>query len=87
MEEIIKSRIIANEIKTCNQEKTNILVGSLKKIDKIEKLLFKLSKRQKDTIQINKTEMKGETSQQTQRKFREPCGHYFKACTSTNLKI
>jgi hypothetical protein len=57
------------------------------KIKKINKPLAKLTKRHRDNIQINKTEMKRETKQTKLRKFKKSLGLTSNACTPQNTKL
>ena len=57
------------------------------KINTIVKLLFKLTERQKENIQINKIRNEKGGITTDPRKYRELLGHTSKTCTPQNWKI
>ena len=88
-EQIARNKLRAeiNKIETKKIQKFNKQrVGSLIKISKIDKPLSKLTKRQRENIQINRIRNERETYQQTPWETRESWGHTLKTCTSSNWK-
>ena len=80
----IEAEINKIETRKTIQRINETKIWFFKKINNIDKPLSKLTKRQRNNIQINKIRNEKRDIQQTRRKYRESSGHVLKTCTSQN---